>query len=115
MYMSAPHPDFFACFLYGVTRFSSGGDAIRYVLPVLWMTSSVHVTGRVGACRSASDVTASSCAGCSAAAALYWCRQVLDDGGCLRARGAGLRGRSMRTNAVRTGVEYCNERVCLSV
>ena len=101
---------------YGVTRFSFGGDAIRYVLPVSWMTSSVHVTGRVGACRSASDVTASSCAVCSAAAALYWCRQVLDDGGCLRARGAG--GHSMqcareRRFAMSVSVCLC-ECVCLS-
>ena len=30
-----------------VARFSSGGDAIIYVLPILWMTSRLAVVGRM--------------------------------------------------------------------
>jgi len=34
--------------LVAVGRFSSGGVAICYVLPVLWMTSCFHTTGPMG-------------------------------------------------------------------
>ena len=34
----------------GVARFSYGGVATRYVLPVLWMTSCLHTMGHVEAC-----------------------------------------------------------------
>ena len=33
-----------------VARYSSGGVAIRYVLPVLWMTSRLAVVGRMAMC-----------------------------------------------------------------
>ena len=46
-----------------MARSSSGGFAIRYVLPVLWITSqSVH-TGPHADSVAANDVTASSCVG----------------------------------------------------
>jgi len=34
-----------------VARASSGSVATRYVLPVLWMTSYLHILGRMKACR----------------------------------------------------------------
>ena len=34
----------------GVARSSSGGVAIRYVIPVLWMTSHLAVLGRMAMC-----------------------------------------------------------------
>ena len=36
--------------LTAVARFSSGGVAIRYIFPVLWMTSYLHITGTMEAC-----------------------------------------------------------------
>jgi len=33
-----------------VARYSSDGDAIRYVLPVLWMTSRIHTMGSLSVC-----------------------------------------------------------------
>ena len=39
---------FRACYhAVAVARSSSGGNAIRYVLPVLWMTSTFHIMGRI--------------------------------------------------------------------
>ena len=48
-----------------VARSFSGDVAIRYLLPVSWMTPCLHMMTHVEACRyvAASDVIASSCAG----------------------------------------------------
>jgi len=58
--------------LMAVAQYSSGGIAIRYVLPVLWITSYLHVVGHaryIIDTVAASDIIASSCGGCCAAAA----------------------------------------------
>ena len=39
-------PKFYACYQISVARFS-GGVVVRYVLPVLWMTSYLHIMGNV--------------------------------------------------------------------
>ena len=69
-YMS--HKIFLRILLMAVAQYSSGGIAIRYVLPVLWITSYLHVVGHVRYIIdtvAASDIIASSCGGCCAAAA----------------------------------------------
>jgi len=82
-----------------MTRSSSGGVAICDVLPVSFMTVFAHVRHIDGQrCSAASDVIASSCAGYIAAAASYWLRHVVDDGGRHRARVAGRRGWSLQCN-----------------
>jgi len=63
---------------YDVARSSSGGVGIRSVLPV-FMDGVIF--GHIGPHEAASEVIASSCAGCGAAAASYWLRRVLHDGG----------------------------------
>ena len=40
-------PIFAKCFMFYVAQSSSGGTAIRYALPVLWMTSSLAVVRRM--------------------------------------------------------------------
>jgi len=47
-------------FMLAVASSSCGGVAIRYVLPVLWMTSCFHIKNRMAACRYRSSVTARS-------------------------------------------------------
>jgi len=46
----------FLCVLpMAVARSSSAGVAIRYVLPVLWMTSYLHIMGHIQGCRCNTD------------------------------------------------------------
>jgi len=42
-------PNFLFMLPVAVARFFSDGNAIRYVLPVLWMTSCFHIMDRIGA------------------------------------------------------------------
>ena len=63
---------------------------------VIWGTS-IHSAA-------ASDVTASSCAGYSAAAGPYWLRRVPDDAGRLSVRGAGSRGQSINQSINQSGI-----------
>jgi len=46
----------FLCVLpMALARSSSAGVAIRYVLPVLWMTSYLHIMGHIQGCRCNTD------------------------------------------------------------
>ena len=63
--------------------------------PVLWVVSYLNIMGQWGICIStgaaaASDVTASSCAGYSAATVSYWLRRVLQSDGRPQARSGDL-------------------------
>jgi len=66
-----------------VVRFSSGGVAIGYTLPVSWRTYRFCIEWVVWGISidtvEASGISASSCADSSAAAASYWLHRVLDD------------------------------------
>jgi len=57
-----------------VDRSSFGGVAIRYVFPVLWMTSLFHIMAPMAARHYRSSVTAASCTGNTLC-------PVIDDGG----------------------------------
>ena len=50
---AGPIGTIFCAILVAVARSSSGGVALRYVLSVLWMTSSLAVMGRVALRRQA--------------------------------------------------------------
>jgi len=73
-----------------VARSSSGGVAIHYVLPVLWMTSYLHIMVHMAVARSSSGgkliplwrvTLLRRRAHDNASAASYWLRGVLDDCG----------------------------------
>jgi len=62
-----------------VARSSSGGVSMRYVIPVLWMTSYLHIMGQMEAYRYSCSEWRHCVVVCSASAASCWLRRVLDD------------------------------------
>jgi len=66
-----------------VTRSSSGGIAVRYALPVLWITLYLHITGHMESCQYCCGEWRHCIVACRPAAS-YWLRCVMDDDGRAR-------------------------------